>query len=444
MNREASEAPRSLSVVHYTFGSFDFDVKLGRLSCYGVEVPLKPKTTALLRYFLEHPHRIITKTELLDTLWAGDEVIEANLAQHVFLLRQAFSTYSPGESFIVTSARQGYRFVAPVQAASIAMPKRDESWKPYVQGRFFADQRTAESLRRAITAYKRAIEIDENHAGAYAGIAQANVLSAEYLFTEPIEAFTSARKAAHRALALDPDNVEAFVSLGDIYLFYDWDFVRAYEALERASWLDPGSASSRLSKAWFLGVVGNHDGAVSEVESVLAREPFSLKAMTTLAALAIFHADFQMAIEMSEAVLTLDPSYELVKYYFAAALAFAGRYDEALELYEATENPQYPQQSLAIAAYAAGCAGYRERALELIAQIEDPGRWPYISAFNRALPRMGLRELDTAREQLREGIERRDPWSVFLLSHPVFSSVPEVQALREAIRPRSSLPGHAP
>jgi DNA-binding winged helix-turn-helix (wHTH) protein len=435
VNRESSESFPATQSMHYAFGSFTYDAKRGKLQCYGVDIPLKPKTGALLHYFLQHPHRIITKSELLDTLWRDEDVVEANLAQHVFLLRQAFTTYSPGETFIVTTARQGYCFVAPVRTAAPKQPTRGPSWKSYVEGRFLIEQRTHTSLDRAISAFERTIAADETHAAAHAGIAEANVLAAEYLFVEPHAAFRRARSAAERALDLDPDNVDAHVALGNVHLFYDWDFVAAYEALERATWLDPAHSSSRLDKARFLGIVGNYDAAVSEIASVLAREPFSLKAMSALAAVAILHNDFETVKEMSEAALSLDSSHALMQYYLISGFALSGRYREALDLFDSKAAQPYRQQSLAVAAFAAARAGLRSRANELIGEIDDASNWPYLSAFNRALPRIGLNEPGYAIGLLRRGIEDRDPWSVFILRYPLFAELPGIEELRHTIGP---------
>jgi len=439
MSREMSEAYRMATAMHYAFGSFTFDAKRGKLQCYGVDIPLKPKTATLLHYFLQNPHRVITKSELLDTLWRDEDVVEANLAQHVFLLRQAFATYSPGETFIATTARQGYRFVAPVQTATRKAPVRGPSWKAYVEGRFHLESRTAQSLQLAIAAFERTLVDDATHAGAYAGIAEACVLGAEYLFVEPAPAFDRARAMAQRAIEIDPDNVEAHIALGGVHLFHDWDFVAAYEALERATWLDPANSSSRLSKASFLGIVGNYEAATSEIESVLAREPFSLRAMTTMAAVAALHEEFTTLIDMSDAVLSLDPANGLMRYYLMTGLALSGRHRDAIDLYESTYGDPYRQQTIAVAALAAARSNMPERAERFVAELENRDRWTYASPVNRALAFTGLRDFDRARELLRFGIERRDPWSVFVLRHPAFHEIPGIDELRHTIGPNKAI-----
>ncbi len=439
MNNQASRPYGMITGAHYAFGSFTYDAKRSKLQCYGVDIPLKPKTGALLHYFLQHPHRVITKTELLDTLWRDEDVVEANLAQHVFLLRQAFATYSPGETFIVTTARQGYCFVAPVQTAAQARPSRGPSWKSYVEGRFFIQLRAQPALARAIDAFERTTAEDDAHAGAHAGIAEAHLLAVEHVLTEPLPAFIRARSEAQRALELDPDNIEAHIALGNIHLFHDWDFVAAYEAFERATWLDPTHSSARIYKGRFLAIVGNYEAAASEIESVLVREPCSLEAMTQYAACALLHEDFITAGEMTGAALSLDPSHGLAQYYRTAMLALSGRHEDALNLHDSTNTHPYEQQALSIAAYAAARAGQHERARDLIANLDDESRWPHISSLHRALPRVGLNELEAAHEILEAGIHQHDPLIVFILRHPAFQNVPAIDKLRHSVGPHHKL-----
>jgi tetratricopeptide (TPR) repeat protein len=184
-----------------------------------------------------------------------------------------------------------------------------------------------------------------------------------------------------------------------------------------------------------LGIVGNYEAAISEIESVLAREPFSLRAMTTLAAVAMLHEDFTTLLDMSDAVLSLDPSHGLMRYYLMTGLALSGRYREAINIYETAHRDPYRQQTAAIAAFAAARSGERERADRLIAELEDHGRWAYASPVNRAFAFVGLGDFDRARDLLRVGIERRDPWSVFILRHPAFQAIPRIDELRHTIGP---------
>jgi DNA-binding winged helix-turn-helix (wHTH) protein len=52
-------------------------------------ITLLPKTFAILRYLAEHAGRLVTKEELLRTVWAGTQVSEEGLRDYIRELRKA-------------------------------------------------------------------------------------------------------------------------------------------------------------------------------------------------------------------------------------------------------------------------------------------------------------------------------------------------------------------
>ena len=70
-----------------------------------------------LRVLVENAGRLVTKQELLDTVWPEATVEENNLNHNVSVLRKALGDRATGQQYIETVPRVGYRFVAPVEAA---------------------------------------------------------------------------------------------------------------------------------------------------------------------------------------------------------------------------------------------------------------------------------------------------------------------------------------
>jgi DNA-binding winged helix-turn-helix (wHTH) protein/tetratricopeptide (TPR) repeat protein len=85
-------------------------------------VPLKPRTFAVLRYLLERPHRLVTKDDLLDALWAGVHVGDAVLKTHLGEIRRALGDSARTPRFIETVHRRGYRFIAAIQDVPVPAP----------------------------------------------------------------------------------------------------------------------------------------------------------------------------------------------------------------------------------------------------------------------------------------------------------------------------------
>ena len=102
----------------YRFGSFFVDRVRYEATRAGIKLELTPKLLDLLLHLLDRAGSLVTKEELLDTLWPGANVTENAIAQAVSELRQALGDAAASPRFIKTIARRGYRFIAPVQAVS--------------------------------------------------------------------------------------------------------------------------------------------------------------------------------------------------------------------------------------------------------------------------------------------------------------------------------------
>ena len=75
---------------------------------------LAPRAFAVLRHLVEHPGRLITKDELLTTVWRDTIVSDAALASGIRDLRRALRDSSGAPRYIQTVHRRGFRFIGPV------------------------------------------------------------------------------------------------------------------------------------------------------------------------------------------------------------------------------------------------------------------------------------------------------------------------------------------
>jgi Tol biopolymer transport system component/DNA-binding winged helix-turn-helix (wHTH) protein len=101
----------------YEFAEFSYDGREKLLRRRGAVVAIPPKTCELLSALLENRGRLMTKETLLEQVWPGTFVEEANLSHHIAVLRKALGRGDDGTQFIETVPRRGYRFTAPVDAS---------------------------------------------------------------------------------------------------------------------------------------------------------------------------------------------------------------------------------------------------------------------------------------------------------------------------------------
>jgi DNA-binding winged helix-turn-helix (wHTH) protein len=99
----------------YVFGPFVVDSVKRRLRRDDSVVVLAPKAFEVLLTLIERRERIVTKDELLRTVWPDAVVEENNLARHISTLRKALDERLAEHNYIVTIPGRGYRFVATVQ-----------------------------------------------------------------------------------------------------------------------------------------------------------------------------------------------------------------------------------------------------------------------------------------------------------------------------------------
>jgi DNA-binding winged helix-turn-helix (wHTH) protein len=105
-------------VVTFEFTPFVLDPAKRVLLRAGVPQTLTPRAFDLLLLLVQHRDRVLSKDEILRTVWADAVVEESNLNQQVFILRKALNGDGHGPEYIATIPRRGYRFTADVRERS--------------------------------------------------------------------------------------------------------------------------------------------------------------------------------------------------------------------------------------------------------------------------------------------------------------------------------------
>ncbi len=94
----------------YRFAEFELDPANRVFSGFGKTISLPARAFDLLLYMVRNSGRLLTKEELMKTVWGDAFVEEGNLTQSVFLVRKALASVQPENKIIVTVPGRGYRF----------------------------------------------------------------------------------------------------------------------------------------------------------------------------------------------------------------------------------------------------------------------------------------------------------------------------------------------
>lgn len=127
--------------LNYKFGPFRLDTEQRLLFHDDRPVSLAPKVFETLLLLVQKAGNIVEKNLIMNELWPGRYVEEANLTQNIFTLRKVLGESESKDQYIETVPKRGYRFVAPVE--EIREEIDDSVTEETREGRAAAAQRQA-------------------------------------------------------------------------------------------------------------------------------------------------------------------------------------------------------------------------------------------------------------------------------------------------------------
>jgi eukaryotic-like serine/threonine-protein kinase len=102
----------------YEFGLFRIDPQKRLLLRDNEPVPLTPKAFDTLLVLVQNSERVVSKDDLMKTVWPDSFVEESNLSQNIFTLRKALGDSAETRRYIVTVPGRGYQFTEKVHEVS--------------------------------------------------------------------------------------------------------------------------------------------------------------------------------------------------------------------------------------------------------------------------------------------------------------------------------------
>jgi len=330
----------------------------------------------------------------------------------------------------------------PQERAALEKSRRvdPEAYDDYLKGRYFWNKRTGDGLKNAIDYFNLAIKADPTYAEAYSGLADSYALSGdwEYGVLAPQEAFSQAKAAATKAIALDDSLGEAHTSLAFALDLYGWDWEAAQTEYERAIQLNPGYATAHLWYAWHLMVVGRQSEGILELRKAESLDPLSLIIGADLAdALCIVHL-YDESVKQSKKTLALDPNFAVAHYELGQALTQKHMYDEAItEFQRAIELSGHSGAFDSNLGYAYAVSGRKEEAMKVITDLEARNDQNPSADANIALVYLGLGDQDQAMIWLNKAYEARFNPSILL--RPAFDPLRSDARFKD-LRRRIGLP----
>ena len=113
-------------------GDHWLDTRTGELHGPGGARKITPKATAVLQLLASRPGQLVTKTELMDSVWAGTIVSDAALTSCIQELRDALHDDARQPRYVETLHRRGYRLVVDAGPRESGSAQCSKPAEPFV------------------------------------------------------------------------------------------------------------------------------------------------------------------------------------------------------------------------------------------------------------------------------------------------------------------------
>ena len=208
----------------------------------------------------------------------------------------------------------------------------------YLKGRYFWNQRSEQGLRKAIHYFESAMREDPEFGLPYSGLADSLTLLSFYEIVPPSEIMPAARRAAQKAIELDPNSAEAHASLADVFLHFDRDWHAADGEYRRSIQCNPEYALGYHWYANLLAARGQHEAAHMAIMHALEINPVSIITRVWAGVTSHLARHFDEAVRHYQSALELDPQFVWAHMYMAQALEQKGHFEMALQEFETSSR----------------------------------------------------------------------------------------------------------
>ncbi len=279
----------------------------------------------------------------------------------------------------------------------------------YMKGRHFWNERTKDSLERAVGYFERAIEKDPSYAIAYSGLADVYSILVDHGYMPRSIGHDLALRNAEKAVALDANLSEAHASLG-LVLSDDRNSPRAAEELRRAIALNPNNAYAHM---WLSLIAVDPRDSISSAEKAAKLDPLNLQIGSTLGSNYYRSLRFADAIYQLRKVTELDPKFPPPHLWLALTYLASGRLEEAMV--EARIANELADRRLFLGIILA-FAGRREEAQAIVDELEKTN--VYMDPADLAWLYLGLRRQDKAISWLERAVKENSAHLSYFAEDP--------------------------
>ena len=303
-------------------------------------------------------------------------------------------------------------------------------------GRYESNKRTEDGLAKSIGYFRQATDRDPTYAPAYAGLAEAYLVSAFYGRGSPRDLYDKAQVAAEHSAQLDNLNFQAHTTLGLVASSY----LRAGAAAEfqQALRINPNYATAHHWYAFDLWRTGHHEQALSELERAIELDPVSPIISTDKAMFLLSAGQVDDAVSVLKRTLDFAPQFSEAHRSLAIAYVQQGKLSEATsEARTALELNPNNVGAQATVGYVDAVAGHRDQAQAVLQTLTGAGKSRDQPWYFEAWIYVALDQQEKAVDCLEKEYQSRTPMMIAITVEPIFRPLtgnPRFQRLLQNIQ----------
>jgi TolB-like protein len=260
-------------------------------------------------------------------LWGRTYEQEIHDAKDVFKIQSQIAESIAAELEAVITPQERQR-IEKAPTANLA------AYEDYLLGKSYLNRFYHQNFDVAMQHFELAKDKDSTYALSYVGISEVWIMRAISSYSSPQEITPKALAAFNKAYELDSTLAEVYVCRSWIQNYLMYDYRGAELSCKKALSLNPNNADVRTGYANLLVILGRFKEATEQIEMALKLDPMNLNSKGPYCMIMFCSRKYDDAIRAFNELLKIDPENGVALDNLPLALHMAGRYTEALQVWE--------------------------------------------------------------------------------------------------------------
>lgn len=217
-----------------------------------------------------------------------------------------------------------------LQQVNKILTEKTLAYELLLLGRYQMINRSPENLRKAVSLFSQARDVDPDFAYAYVGLADSYALLRLYEVPPPPDAYTKSKENALKALSLDEGLAEAHASLAYVKFYNERDRAGAELEFRRAIQINPSYSTAHHWFALVSAAMNNPTEAISEGNAAQQLDPLSPSIKAASAMTYFYNKQYQEALAEADKALKINsgfvPAHKVKRWIYQSM----GNYEAAM------------------------------------------------------------------------------------------------------------------